>query len=109
MQQVNDINLNPQDYKNKIIQIEGFFAKYIDENKVERYAVFRKTAGCCGNDGMAGFEFEYKKGKLSFEQDEWILVEGLVKEKRMSGYNHIYLEASSVSKKKQGNKPGFVF
>jgi uncharacterized membrane protein YcgQ (UPF0703/DUF1980 family) len=108
VQQVRDIYLNPQSYGNKIIQIEGFFGKYTDENKQERYEVFRKTAGCCGDDGTAGFEFVYKKEKLGFKENEWILVEALVKERVIDGYDHIYLEAISVVKKDKGKAKEFV-
>jgi uncharacterized membrane protein YcgQ (UPF0703/DUF1980 family) len=110
VQQVNDIHLNPQDYKDKIIQIEGFFGKYIDEKKVERYSVYRKTAGCCGYDGSVGFEFVYKKGKLGFKEDEWILVEAHIAKATndMYDYNYIYLDAISVVKKNKGNAKEFV-
>jgi len=108
VQQVRDIYLNPQTYGDKIVQVEGFFDKYIDENKQERYEVYRKTAGCCGDDGRAGFEFVYKKEKLSFKTNEWILVEALVKERVIDGYDHIYLEAISVVKKDKGKAKEFV-
>ncbi|MCL2259721.1 MAG: hypothetical protein FWC15_00010 [Fibromonadales bacterium] len=109
IQQVNDIYLNPQSYRDKVIQIEGFFNSYIDENKIERYVVFRKTAGCCENDGSSGFEFVYKKGKPNFKQDEWIFVEGVVKERSGKEPNSIYLEATSVVKKDKGDKKELVF
>jgi uncharacterized membrane protein YcgQ (UPF0703/DUF1980 family) len=106
IQQVNDINLNPQDYKDKIIQIEGLFNKYVDENNVERYVVYRKTAGCCGDDGSSGFEFAYKKEKLNFKPEQWILVEARVAERTAKGGNHviIYLEATSVVEKPKGKE-----
>jgi len=104
VQQVRDIYLNPQTYGNKIVQIEGFFEKYMDENNQERYEVFRKTAGCCGDDGRAGFEFVYKKEKLKFSQYEWISVEAIVKERAAD----VYLEAISVVKKDKGKAKEFV-
>ncbi|MDR2595352.1 MAG: hypothetical protein LBC87_11340 [Fibromonadaceae bacterium] len=104
VQQVSDIYLNPQSYGDKIVQIEGFFEKYIDENNQERYAVFRKTAGCCGDDGRAGFEFVYKKEKLKFMQNEWIMVEAIVRERTAD----VYLEAISVVKKDKGKAKEFV-
>ncbi|GBU24360.1 hypothetical protein R83H12_00989 [Fibrobacteria bacterium R8-3-H12] len=104
VQQVQDIYLNPQTYGDKIVQIEGFFEKYMDENNQERYEVFRKTAGCCGDDGRAGFEFVYKKEKLKFHQNEWILVEAIVKERAAD----VYLEAISVTKKDKGKAKEFV-
>ncbi len=105
IQQAMDIQLNPQDYSDKIINIEGLFEKYVDENKIERYIVYRKTAGCCGDDGSVGFEFLYKKGKLDIKPGEWILVEGHVLEKAdKEGNNLIYLDAISVTKKKKGTE-----
>jgi len=110
VQQINDINLNPQSYKDKIIQIEGYFGKYVDENHVEHYSVYRKTAGCCGYDGAAGFEFVYKKGKINFKEDEWIYVEGHIAKGKndIYGYDFIYLDAISVVQKEQGKAKGFV-
>ena len=105
VQQVSDIYLNPQTYGDKIVQIEGFFEKYMDFNNKERYGVFRKTAGCCGDDGRAGFEFVYKKEKLKFRQYEWIMVEAIVKGNTA---NDVYLEAISVTKKDKGKAKEFV-
>jgi len=103
IQQAMDIRLNPQDYSNKIINIEGLFEKYVDEGK-ERYVVYRKTAGCCGDDGSIGFEFVYKKGKLDIKPGDWILVEGHVLTKMDEGDDFIYLDAISVTKKKKGTE-----
>jgi len=110
VQQVNDIHLNSQNYQDKIIQIEGFFGKYKDEKNVERYSVYRKTAGCCGYDGSVGFEFVYKKGKLSFKEDDWIYVEAhIVKSKDVVyDYDYIYLDAISVVPKDKGKAKEFV-
>jgi len=110
VQQVNDINLNPQSYKDKVIQIEGYFGKYVDENSVERYSVYRRTAGCCGYDGSVGFEFVYKKGKLNFKEDDWIYVQGHIAKgtSDIYDYDYIYLDAISVVQKSQGNAKGFV-
>ncbi|MDR2584429.1 MAG: hypothetical protein LBC75_13205 [Fibromonadaceae bacterium] len=104
VQQVSDIYLNPQTYSDKIVQIEGFFEKYLDDDNHEHYAVFRKTAGCCGDDGRAGFEFVYKKEKLNFRRNEWIMVEAIVRERAAD----VYLEAISVTKKDKGKAKEFV-
>jgi uncharacterized membrane protein YcgQ (UPF0703/DUF1980 family) len=108
VQQVNDIYLNPESYKDQIIKVEGFFNKYIDEGNIERYVVYRQTAGCCGDDGSAGFEFAYKKGKLHFEPGQWILVEARLAERsaKSGGYSIIFLDAISVVEKPKGK--GFV-
>jgi len=110
VQQVSDIHLNPQNYKDKVIQVEGFFAKYKDEKNVEHYSVYRKTAGCCGFDGSVGFEFVYKKGKLDFKEDDWIYVEAhIAKEKNeVYDYDRIYLDAISVVPKEKGKAKEIV-
>jgi uncharacterized membrane protein YcgQ (UPF0703/DUF1980 family) len=104
LQQVQDIYLNPDSYRGKTIQIEGFFGKFTDEKNKEFYVVFRNSAGCCGNDGKSGFEFVYKKGKLDFKDNEWIYVEAKLAEDG----ERIYLDATSVTKKQQGKSKGFV-
>jgi uncharacterized membrane protein YcgQ (UPF0703/DUF1980 family) len=106
VQQVNDIYFNPESYKDQIIKIEGYFNKYLDIGNVERYVVYRRTAGCCGDDGSAGFEFSYKE-KLQFKPGQWIFVEARVAE-RSSGGEHsmVFLEAISVVEKQEGK--GFV-
>jgi uncharacterized membrane protein YcgQ (UPF0703/DUF1980 family) len=106
VQQVNDIYLNPDSYKDQIIKIEGYFNKYLDEKNIERYVVYRRTAGCCGDDGSAGFEFAYRKEKLSFKPDQWILVEARVAERYVGEYPKLFLEAISVVEKREGK--GFV-
>jgi uncharacterized membrane protein YcgQ (UPF0703/DUF1980 family) len=110
VQQVNDININPQNYKDKVIQIEGFFAKYKDGKNVERYSVYRRTAGCCGFDGSVGFEFVYKKGKLNFKEDDWIYVEAHIAKSKneVYDYDYIYLDAISVVQKDKGKAKEFV-
>jgi len=50
----------------------------------------------------------YKKEKLGFKTNEWILVEAVVKERKIDGYDHIYLEAISVVKKDKGKAKEFV-
>jgi len=79
IQQCIDIYNNPDDYKNKIVKLEGISDIWQDKNSLETcYFVYRKTPGCCGNDyGMMGFLFEYdgKKPKLN----DWIAVEGTIK------------------------------
>ncbi len=58
--QCNDIYLNPSDYETNTIKIEGAYNMYTDEETGKTYySVTRKGPGCCGNDGIAGFEFYY--------------------------------------------------
>lgn len=75
IQQCNDIYTNPNDYKGKTIQVEGMYDSYTDEKTGKtRHAVIRKSPGCCGSDGVVGFEFSYDEQMPNL--NEWIKVTG---------------------------------
>jgi uncharacterized membrane protein YcgQ (UPF0703/DUF1980 family) len=78
IQQCNDIYLNPDKYKGRTVKLEGMYDEFKNEEKgrTERY-VIRFGPGCCGNDGVAGFEFFYD-GQVTPKQDDWIEVTGIV-------------------------------
>jgi uncharacterized membrane protein YcgQ (UPF0703/DUF1980 family) len=78
IQQCNDIYLNPDKYMGRTVKLEGMYDEFKNEEKgrTERY-VIRFGPGCCGNDGVAGFEFFYD-GQVAPKQDDWIEVTGIV-------------------------------
>ena len=78
IQQCNDIYLNPDKYMGRMVKLEGIYDEFKNEEKdrPERY-VIRYGPGCCGNDGVAGFEFFYD-GQALPKQDDWIEVTGTV-------------------------------
>ncbi|MFP3152967.1 hypothetical protein LQZ18_00780 [Lachnospiraceae bacterium ZAX-1] len=75
--QCNDIYLNPKDYAGKTIHIEGMYDEYTDEAGTLYRAVIRNGPGCCGNDGVAGFEFSCD-GTPDCKQNDWISIEGII-------------------------------
>ena len=62
----------------RMVKLEGIYDEFKNEEKdrPERY-VIRYGQGCCGNDGVAGFEFFYD-GQALPKQDDWIEVTGTV-------------------------------
>ncbi|MDR0648158.1 MAG: hypothetical protein LBF92_02330 [Synergistaceae bacterium] len=78
IQQCNDIYLNPAEYMGRTVRLEGIYDEFKDEEsgRTERY-VIRYGPGCCGNDGVAGFEFFYD-GQAAPKQDDWVEVTGTV-------------------------------
>lgn len=73
--QINDIFYNIDDYKDKIIVVEGMYSKWNLWNGNKKVPViYRNGPGCCGNDGWGGFWLNYD-GKLPNEND-WIRVTG---------------------------------
>ncbi|MDR1021581.1 MAG: hypothetical protein LBL73_12535 [Synergistaceae bacterium] len=82
IQQCNDIYLNPTEYVGRTVRLEGIYDEFKDEQsgRTERY-VIRYGPGCCGNDGVAGFEFFYD-GDTAPKQDDWVEVTGTVDMKK---------------------------
>ncbi len=104
IQGCNDVYLNPENYADKRIKIEGMFESYRDDQTGKEYfSVIRNGPGCCGNDGVAGFNFAY--GDTSgLKQNDWIEVIGKVKQTEdSSGIKWVFLDAISVQvSKKRG-------
>ena len=94
--QCNDVYLNPDDYKGKLIKLEGIYDGFIDEETGEKLNfVFRYGPGCCGYDGVAGFEFNYN-GNIPNPQD-WIEVVGVVEILEIDNYETVRLNALSLN------------
>lgn len=93
--QINDIYQNPNDYKGKVIKLEGMYDYYQDEETGKEYhGIIRNGPGCCGNDGVAGFHFTYNGDKP--KQNDWIAVEGTVVSE---GENNVTLALSKLTVK----------
>ncbi len=98
IQQCNDVYLNPGNYKGKQIKIEGMYSYSKDETSGKEFiSVIRYGPGCCGNDGLVGFNFSGDTSSL--KQNDWIEVIGTVKATaRFDGGNDILLQATSIKK-----------
>lgn len=75
IQQCNDIYINPEQYQGKIIQMEGIYDEFQADGNVSRL-IYRRSPGCCGDDGMVGFLFIYS-GEMP-KPNDWIKVSGTI-------------------------------
>ena len=91
--QINDIYLNADEYLNKKIKLEGFYSVYEVEGKAV-HSVIRNGPGCCGNDGVAGFEFVWD-GEYP-QENAWLRVVGTLEIKEEEGMEYMYLDAMEV-------------
>ena len=94
--QTNEIYLNSVDYLGKTIKYEGIFNVYEwEETDTTYYQVIRYGPGCCGNDGVAGFEViwdgDYPK------QDDWVEVIGILEEYEENGSQILRIRLTSLS------------
>jgi uncharacterized membrane protein YcgQ (UPF0703/DUF1980 family) len=97
-----DIYLNPKKYEGRSVRLEGICMTVEDpDSGALLYGVFRYSPGCCGDDGLSGFEFRYSGAKP--KEDDWIEVEGKLQTVRMPTYTTIVIKADKVTvKKKRG-------
>lgn len=89
-EQVNDIYYNPDEYLGKTIKYEGVFETQEFEDSTQNYsAVFRYGPGCCGDDGLVGFEVVWDKEYP--KQDDWVEVVGVLVNNEEGGYQRLQL------------------
>ena len=95
--QVNEIYLNAQNYIGKTIKLEGIFKQEQHDNKQYNFVV-RYGPGCCGDDGLVGFEISW--GETWIKEypkiNSWVEAIG---ELRFNNENpeQIYLDLSSLA------------
>lgn len=94
--QINDIYLNPDEYKDKTIQLEGIFDAYEDpeDSKYNKYYIIRYGPGCCGNDGVAGFQILFDGDKP--KPNDWIEVTGELQMVVEDGSEYVALKVNSL-------------
>lgn len=93
--QCNDIYLNPKDYMDRTIQVEGMYGEFPNEEAGTTYrCVYRNGPGCCGNDGVAGFEMRYE-GKLP-KANDWIQVTGKIELDKEGDREYVVLKVTDL-------------
>jgi hypothetical protein len=71
LSQTNDIYINPDEYQDKLIKLEGMWFAVKDEfDDSMHYLLVRYGPGCCGYDGVAGFEVLWE-GTIPRDND-WV-------------------------------------
>jgi uncharacterized membrane protein YcgQ (UPF0703/DUF1980 family) len=105
VEQCNDVYLNPEDYDGKSVKIEGLMDIYpSEEDGTTTYGIFRYGPGCCGNDGVAGFQLQTTK-ELTFQSEEWIEVNGTFRVAENEGVITVVIETEDVTlKEEQGTE-----
>jgi len=98
--QVNDINLNFKDYLGKTIKLEGIFKNEKSYDGDQYCFVIRYGPGCCGNDGIVGFEIKWDENnaKPYPKTDSWVESTGVLKQYEADGYtDYLYLDLISLN------------
>jgi uncharacterized membrane protein YcgQ (UPF0703/DUF1980 family) len=102
MGQVYDIYLNANDYVGKTIKLEGVFLVQEAEEQAEPYRMIVRygPGGCCGVDGLVGFEVAWERPGLKYpENNSWVEATGVLKQDK-SFFPYIELLSLNVLDKR---------
>ena len=102
--QLNDIYLNQNDYIGKTIKYEGMFTSYTwEEMGLSYYLVYRRSPGCCGADGQAGFEVVWPDGSNEYfpNENDWCEVVGTLDNYDEDGYSYLHIILDSLTIKNE--------
>jgi len=98
--QVQDIYNNAEDYLGKTIKLEGVFKNEKSYDGDQYCFVIRYGPGCCGNDGIVGFEIKWDENnaKPYPKADSWVESTGILRQYEMDGYaDYLYLDLISLN------------
>jgi len=76
--QVDNIYTNSHLYLGRMIRYEGIF-ETVNWHGAPSHIVFRNAPGCCGDDGVVGFEV-YLDGAEPFADNAWVAITGELEE-----------------------------
>jgi len=94
--EITEIYLNSDDYLGRVIQYKGLFrTAYWETRGIYFHYVSRRTYGCCGDDGIVGFEV-YLDGVEPFPDNTWVEVIGVLEEFELSGGSYLRLVVTSI-------------
>lgn len=102
--QTNDIYLNYEDYIGKTIKYEGLFTQYTwEEADMTYYLVYRKSPGCCGADGQAGFEVIWPDDSDNTypNENDWVEVVGRLESYEELGQSYLRISLDSLTVKSE--------
>jgi len=95
--EMTNINMNAGDYVGRTIRYEGMFRNLHWEATGEDYhQVIRTAFGCCGNDGIVGFEV-YLGDIPPLPNDAWVEVEGVLEWYEVGGTRFLRVRATSIT------------
>lgn len=100
--QVNDVYLNEKDYLGRTIKLEGMFMneQWEDEDgSYSLFAVYRYgPGGCCGYDGIVGFEVRWPFGKEEYypKNDSWVEATGIINKYDYEDIQVVYMDLVSL-------------
>lgn len=99
--QINEIFINMNDYLGKTIALEGMFSTVSGGDGGPVYhLVYRKSPGCCGNDGIAGLEVLWDDPNATYPtENDWVRAVGVLEQYDENGTPYLRLRLISLDVK----------
>jgi uncharacterized membrane protein YcgQ (UPF0703/DUF1980 family) len=99
--QMTELYINIADYLGKTIALEGMFDMYTDQTTGTVYhSVYRKSPGCCGNDGYTGLEVVWDDPAAAFPAlNDWVRAVGVLEQYEEDGAPYLRLRLISLEVK----------
>ncbi len=99
--QLTELFINTPDYLGKTIALEGMFDIYTDEATGAVYrTVYRKSPGCCGNDGYTGLEVVWDDPAAVYPAlNDWVRAVGVLEQYEEDGAPYLQLRLISLDVK----------
>lgn len=96
--QIRDIYLNANEFLERPIKLEGIFRIDIHED-VTIYSVIRYIFGCCGDDGLVGFEVKWARANAREfpAENSWVEASGVLKQYGHGVDRFLYIELSTLT------------
>ncbi len=96
--QVTEVLVNTPDYLGKTIALEGMLDIFTDSATGTVYhTVYRKSPGCCGNDGYTGFEVIWDDPAATYPaQNDWVRAVGVLEQYEENGTPYLRLRLISL-------------
>ena len=91
-----DIMQNSDRYLGRTIQLEGIFWIFPTQG-ADRHFIIRYTLGCCGDDGMVGFELRMDDIAQLPAEDTWIEITGVLEAIEGAGPGRVQLHVVSLT------------
>ena len=97
--QMTEIAINTPDYLGKTIALEGIFETFpYGESGAVFYLVYRHSPGCCGNDGITGFEVLWDDPAVTYpENNAWVRAVGVLEQYDEDGVTYMRLRLKQLT------------
>ena len=96
--QVMELNINRDDYLGKTVSLEGMFTSFnAGEGGPIYHTVYRKSPGCCGNDGITGLEVVWDDPDAVYPvENDWVRAVGVLEAYQEEGATYLQLRLSAL-------------